>query len=125
MKKFCVVELREKALEAIRDTGAFLRLSRSDDLFVTDAPRKTTDIENLQKRLENEFRVRLDGGLMYLTPHFPDQTEKFSKTLVSLLKETGEKREKLLRNSLAEAMRLKNTKEIEILTNILKEDSQG
>lgn len=125
MKKFTVKAYKEGIEALLTDTGAFLRISRTDGLFVSDLPRKKADIDGFIKSLNNAFEVKTDHGLLYLTPVFPEFSHQFQSILVSILKENGDKREKLIRNALAVAMRKKNLNEIDFLENILKEESEN
>lgn len=124
MKKFSADEYREIAQDAIAGTGAFLRLSRTDELFVTDLPRRLPGFSKVCEVLGDTFEIRTENDLMFLSPALSGFETEFRKLLVCILKAEGEKREKLVRNALAVALRLKRPEEAEILNKILEEDMQ-
>ena len=59
--------LREAARAALPE-GAFLRRDRGGALFVTDAPRRCTDIHWRDALSEAGFAVEERGGLAFLSP---------------------------------------------------------
>ena len=112
MNIFLLDELRKKAEEALNGTDAFLRVSRSDGLFVTDAKRRNADMDVLKEKL-SDFSINEKDGLLYLTPDY-GLSDETSAIYTEILKSSGEKKEKLIRQSLSAAMRSKNSEQTEL-----------
>ena len=112
MNIFLLDELRKKAEEALNGTDAFLRVSRSDGLFVTDAKRRNADMDELKEKL-SDFSIIEKEGLLYLTPDY-GLSDETSAIYTEILKSSGEKKEKLIRQSLSAAMRSKNAEQTEL-----------
>lgn len=113
MNIFSLDDYKKVAGEALHGTGSFLRISRDEGLFVTDAKRRNADMNCLKEKLAT-FKITEKNGLVYLTPDygFSDETNEL---LTLIIKSSGEKREKLIRQNLAQAMRLKKQEQISIL----------
>ncbi len=101
---------REIVRSALAGTGAFIRVSRSEGLFVTDAKRRSADMAALYEKLPG-FSFCEKDGLTYLTPDygFSDDTNIL---YTEILKAGNEESEKLIRMNLSKAMRLKNDEQI-------------
>lgn len=112
MNIYSLDDYRKEAEEALKGTGAFLRISRGEGLFVTDAKRRNADMNALGERLSS-FAVSEKDGLVYLTPDY-GFSEETNAIYTDILKSDGEKKEKLIRQNLASAMRLKNQEQIEL-----------
>ena len=112
MNIFSLDYYRKIAQAALEGTGAFLRISRADGLFVTDAKRRNADMSAIREKLPGFIFYEKDD-LIYLTPHygFSDQTNAL---YTEILKADKEKSEKLIRMNLSKAMRLKNDEQIRI-----------
>ncbi|MBR3928717.1 MAG: hypothetical protein IKJ65_06935 [Clostridia bacterium] len=110
MTIYSLEEYKEMAEQALKDTGAFLRVSRDEGLFVTDAKRRGADVNALKKRLPG-FSFSEKEGLVYLTPNYGFSSEANSACTM-ILKSDADKRERLIRTHLAAAMRSKNKEEI-------------
>ena len=112
MNIFSLEHYRVIAQSALQGTGAFLRLSRSDGLFITDAKRRNADMEDIQDKLSG-FTFFEKDGLTYLTPDygFSDETNAL---YTEILKADSVKREKLIRMNLALAMRIQNDERIRL-----------
>ena len=112
MNIFSLDYYRKIAQAALEGTGAFLRISRADGLFVTDAKRRNADMAALREKLSDFIFLEKDD-LIYLTPHygFSDETNSL---YTEILKADKEKSEKLIRMNLSKAMRLKNDEQIRI-----------
>lgn len=112
MNIFSLEELKKTAEDALKGTGAFLRVSRNEGLFVTDASRHGVPIEQIIERLPG-FVIREEGGLCYLTPGY-GFTDEINDACTQILKSEKEKREKLIRTNLASAMRKKDPQLIKL-----------
>lgn len=80
---------------------AFLRLSRTKGLFVSDAPRFDD---------KKDFRIRgyiiqRETNLIYITPELPDVPAKCRETAIVYLKSDNETKSYIARTGLAQAMR--------------------
>ena len=110
MNIFSLDEYRKMAEEALKETGAFVRLSRGEGLFVTDALRRGCDLEFLSDHLSS-FQLFVKDGLVFLTPDYGFDTET-NGILTDILKADQEKREKIIRTHLSKSMRLKDQRKI-------------
>ena len=112
MNIFSLDDYRKIVSDALAGTGAFLRISRAEGLFVTDAKRRNADMDDLKRKLQN-FSFIEKNGLLYLTPKygFSDETNRL---YTGILKSDSEKTEKLIRCGLALALRTKNQEQIEL-----------
>ncbi len=112
MNIFSLDDYKAQAEDAIKGMGAFLRISRGKGLFVTDAKRRNADMEMLKEKLPS-FTFSEKDGLIYLTPDYGYSIDT-NGIYTEILKSDGEKREKLIRQNLSKAMRLKNQEQIEL-----------
>ncbi len=111
---FSLDDYKNIAQEALKDTGAFLRISRGEGLFVTDAERRNADMNALKEKL-SDFLFSEKDGLVYLTPKY-GFSEETNALYTEFLKADEHKKEKLIRQNLASAMRLKNQEQIKLFT---------
>ena len=112
MNIFSLDHYRKIAQCALDETGAFLRISRGDGLFVTDAKRRNADMEAIYKKLSG-FSFFEKEGLTYLTPDYGFSNETNS-IYTTILKADEEQTQKLIRTHLAVAMRMKNQEQIDL-----------
>ena len=110
MNIFSLDDYKMCAGNALKDTGAFLRVSRGEGLFVTDAKRHGADMEMLKEKLPS-FAFSEKDGLVYLTPDYGFSSET-NLIYTEILKSSGERQEKLIRQNLSKAMRTKNKEQI-------------
>lgn len=113
MNIFSIDEFKVQAKKALEGTGAFIRVSKGEGLLVTDAVRRGCTLEELRNKLPG-FQFFEKDSLVYLTPEYGFSAET-NDLLTEILKADKLKREKLIRNGLAVAMRLKNREQIEVL----------
>lgn len=109
--------LKKVAAEALRPCGAFVRIDRGGALFVSDAPRYGI---SSAPSLEALFTLRPQGGLLFLSPRLPDVPEALRNLYLRLLKAAPEIRDRLLREALAEALRLHHTEETQFFKQIFE-----
>lgn len=110
---------KKEADEILKDTGAFLRISRGEGLFVTDAPRRD-GAETALEILKNTYDAFIADGLMYLTPKYGFLSPETEKTYTRILKANMPEKEKIIRTSLAAAMRKKNAEDTAIYKILLE-----
>lgn len=110
---------REKALSILKDTGAFLRISRGEGLFVTDAPRREK-ARDAVIQLNEKYKTHTENGLMYLTPLYFTDDEEMEKAYTGILKADEQLKEKLIRTGLSVAMRKKDMKKIRVYEDLLE-----
>ena len=110
---------REEALSILKDTGAFLRISRGEGLFVTDAPRREK-ARDAVIQLNEKYRTHTENGLMYLTPLYFTDDEEMEKAYTGILKADAQLKEKLIRTGLSVAMRKKDMKKIRVYEDLLE-----
>ncbi len=107
-----MTELEELIQTAKRALGdAFVKIDRGSALLVSDAPARGLFTENAKAALEAEFILAEDRGLAYLTPRLYGVPERLRRVYVDILKSEGDRRERLIRQSLAECLRQKNADE--------------
>lgn len=99
--------------------GAFLRLDRGEALFVCDAPRRGIF---LCAGWEEEFEIAERNGLLFLTPRLTFVPLRLRQTYLRMLKAMPAARERLIRQTLAECLRLKNGEEIAFMDQLYKEE---
>ena len=104
---------KAEASEILKSTNAFVRVSRGEGLFVTDAPRREKNEEAVNLLLR-KYKARIDGGLLYFTPVYGFGDEEMERKYTEILKSDGAQKEKLIRTGLSVAMRKKDQLQIEI-----------
>ena len=122
MKKFTADAYREKIARYTDSSGAFLRISRGAGLFVSNAPVKMDSVGHLIASLSDEFDILEIGSLLYFTPKFSFRNPCLKDVLIEIMKAEPAKKDKLVRQSLAKAMREKDHEAKEIFESILKGD---
>ena len=112
MNLYSIDYYRKIVEAALSDTGAFVRVSRAEGLFVTDAERRGVSIDALKEKLTG-FSLSEKDGMIYIMP-LTDVSDEADRIYSEILKAETKKKEKLIRIHLAEAMRLKDSKHIEM-----------
>ncbi|MBQ3080354.1 MAG: hypothetical protein IJC48_10215 [Clostridia bacterium] len=112
-------DYRALALSLIKDESAFLRIDRSDALFVTDAPRRNPSrFQSVLPLLEEHFIVSTENGLSRLTPKFSSAPAALRDACLIILKGDPDTKKREIRTRLAIAMRQRNQEEIDFLNCI-------
>ncbi len=111
------VRLKDAAAAALRPIGAFVRTDRGHALFVSDAPRHGAASV---PALEAQFILHTEGGLLFLSPRLPNAPETLHALYLRLLKADPATRDRMLREALAECMRLHRTREAQFLEHIFE-----
>ena len=124
MRILTTEEYRERILPHLSDCGAFLRISRKEGLFVTDAPARMKCAKALKEALSEEFHSVIIGKCMYITPDFHTDTAA-SNEILEILKSEPQKRNVLIRQSLAKAMRNKDEINKAIFEELLKGENKS
>lgn len=111
MNLYSIDYYKEIAEKAVSGTGAFLRVSRKDGLFVTDAKRRNAEMQGIERKLTG-FEMLETDGLVYLTPKY-GLREDLNHAYTEILKSGKDKQERKIREGLALALRLKDQEQIE------------
>lgn len=109
--------LREAASAVLRPLGAFVRTDRGHALFVSDAPRHGAASV---PALEAYFILHTEGGLLFLSPRLPNVPETLRALYLRLLKADPATRDRMLREALAECMRLHRAHDAQFLERIFE-----
>ena len=92
-------------------------MDRGQALFVTDAPRRGEfDVSFLQEH----FEIRSENNLAYLTPRLDFVPLRLRKVYLKILKSDPDEQNVLIRQALAESMRLKADDEIQFMNELLE-----
>ena len=114
-------EYRLMASAYLSGLKTFIKIDRSDALFVSDAPRRSENFEDCYlPTLMQRFLCTIKNDLLYLTPKFENVPPSLTGVCIRILKLEGYEREKEIRTNLAVSMRNKNTAEINFLTKLLE-----
>ena len=97
-------------------SNAFLRIDRSDSLFVTDAPRFAHGSEIQIPG----YKTRLCRGVLHIIPEFDDVPSPIKGVMVSILKAGQTEKNRLIRTHLALALRKHDTESAKILEEMLE-----
>lgn len=109
--------LKDAAAAVLRPLGAFVRTDRGHALFVSDAPRHGAA---RVPALEAQFNLHTEGRLLFLSPQLPNVPETLRVLYLRLLKADPATRDRMLREALAECMRLHRTQEMQFLEHIFE-----
>lgn len=109
--------LKEAASAVLRPLAAFVRTDRGHALFVSDAPRHGAASV---PALEAHFILHTEGGLLFLSPRLPNVPETLRALYLRLLKADPATRDRMLREALAECMRLHRAQDVQFLERIFE-----
>lgn len=117
-------DYKKAALDVLSGTGAFLRVSRSEGLLVTDAPRRPGAAEAVIKLEEMYLCVKRES-LLYLTPKYGLNNPETESAFTVILKADRARRDKLIRMGLSRAMREKDEYQTAFYKILLERMNQG
>ena len=100
--------------------NSFLRVDRGEALFASDAPKRGFEIGDLPG-----FSVRIENGIAHITPLYENAPCSVRPFLTEYLKAQGEKRDRLLRQSLALSMRKGDMEAGAYLKTLLEKETDG
>lgn len=116
-------DYKKAALNALSGTGAFLRVSRSEGLLVTDAPRRPDAMDAVNKLKEMYLYVQRES-LLYLTPKYGLKNPETESAFTMILKADRAQKDKLIRTGLSRAMREKDEYQTEFYKILLERMNQ-
>ncbi len=99
--------------------NAFVKIDRGSALLVSDAPARGLYTETAKAALSADYLQEESRGLVYLTPRLKNVPERLRRVYIDILKSENEKRERLIRQALAECLRLKNADEAAFMQEML------
>lgn len=108
---------RDEGVAALRPCGAFVRIDRGSALFVSDAPRHGFAASPSLAAL---FMLRQEKQLLFLSPRLTDVPEALRALYLRLLKADPVPRDRMLRQALAECLRLHRAEEAQFLERIFE-----
>lgn len=86
--------------------SGFVRVSRGEGLFVSDAPRR-----GKAYALPLGYTAKEENGLLFISPELKECPEALREFMLGYLKADAAQREKLVRQRLAVALRQKNAED--------------
>ena len=107
------LEEHKKLLESVFSGKGFLRPDRGDALFVSDAPRRGTEITELPAG----YKAVICNGIMKIYPE-ADTTRELTSLYIAVVKADEATAERLLRQALAVSMRKKDLKACEFIREL-------
>ena len=106
---------------AVIPINAFLRISRTQGLFVSDLPTRSRDfVFDL-----DGYSSKTESGLLYITPAFNEVPLAIRELFPGIFKLSSSEQQKLLRQRLAVLKRNKDNDNAAYVEEILKTLSEG